>query len=50
MTGSACHGRPPDPLGDVWESNYAGFRSRGIPLVHQVAVSEPWRGAALRHC
>jgi GNAT superfamily N-acetyltransferase len=27
----------------VWESNYAGFRSRGIPLVHQVAVGEPWR-------
>jgi GNAT superfamily N-acetyltransferase len=27
----------------VWESSYAGFRSRGIPLVHQVAVSEPWR-------
>ena len=32
----------------VWESNYAGFRSRGIPLVHQVAVGEPWlrRGIA----
>jgi GNAT superfamily N-acetyltransferase len=27
----------------LWESNYAGFRSRGIPLVHQIAVSEPWR-------
>jgi GNAT superfamily N-acetyltransferase len=27
----------------IWESNYAGFRSRGIPLVHQIAVSEPWR-------
>ena len=27
----------------IWESNYAGFRSRGIPLVHQVSVSEPWR-------
>jgi GNAT superfamily N-acetyltransferase len=27
----------------VWESNYAGFRSRGIPLVHQIAVAEPWR-------
>ena len=24
----------------VWESNYAGFRSRGIPLVHQIAVAE----------
>ena len=23
----------------VWESNYDGFRSRGIPLVHQVAVT-----------
>lgn len=27
----------------VWESSYAGFRSRGIPLVHQIAVGEPWR-------
>jgi GNAT superfamily N-acetyltransferase len=27
----------------VWESNYAGFRSRGIPLVHQVAVAGPFR-------
>jgi GNAT superfamily N-acetyltransferase len=27
----------------VWESNYAGFRSRGIPLVHQIVVGEPWR-------
>jgi len=27
----------------VWESNYAGFRSRGIPLVHQIAVAEPFR-------
>jgi GNAT superfamily N-acetyltransferase len=27
----------------IWESNYAGFRSRGIPLVLQVSVSEPWR-------
>ncbi len=27
----------------VWESNYAGFRSRGIPLVHQVAVADPFR-------
>ena len=23
----------------AWESNYAGFRSRGIPLVHQIAVA-----------
>ena len=30
------------------ESGYAGFRRRGIPLVHQVAVAEPFqqRGAA----
>jgi GNAT superfamily N-acetyltransferase len=27
----------------VWESNYAGFRSRGIPLVHQIAVAGPYR-------
>jgi len=27
----------------VWRSNYAGFRSRGIPLVHQIAVAEPVR-------
>ena len=27
----------------VWESNYAGFRSRGIPLVHQIAVAGPVR-------
>ena len=25
----------------VWESNYAGFRSRGIPLIHQIAVARP---------
>jgi GNAT superfamily N-acetyltransferase len=32
----------------LWESNYAGFRSRGIPLVHQVAVAGPFqrRGVA----
>lgn len=30
-------------LAIVWESNYAGFRSRGIPLVHQVAVAGPFR-------
>lgn len=23
----------------VWESDYAGFRSRGIPLIHQLAVA-----------
>src|SRR5690242_12612846 len=27
----------------VWESNYAGFRSHGIPLIHQVAVAGPFR-------
>ena len=27
----------------VWESNYAGFRSRSIPLVHQIAVAGPVR-------
>ena len=27
----------------VWESNYDGFRSRGIPLVHQIAVAGPFR-------
>jgi GNAT superfamily N-acetyltransferase len=27
----------------VWESNYAGFRSRGIPLVHQIVVAGPFR-------
>jgi GNAT superfamily N-acetyltransferase len=27
----------------IWQSGYAGFRTRGIPLVHQISVSEPWR-------
>jgi len=27
----------------VWESNFAGFRDRGIPLVHQIAVAGPFR-------
>ena len=27
----------------VWESKYAGFRSRGVPLVHQVAVAGLFR-------
>ena len=27
----------------VWESSYAGFRSRGIPLVHHIAVAGPYR-------
>jgi hypothetical protein len=38
--------RGPDVIGYiviVWESNYAGFRSRGIPLVHQIAVAGPFR-------
>jgi len=43
--------RGPDVIGYaaiVWESDYAGFRSRGIPLVHQIAVAGPFRqqGAA----
>ena len=36
----------PDVIGYVaivWESSYAGFRSRGIPLVHQLAVPGPFR-------
>ena len=34
-----------------WESNYAGFRDRGIPLVHQGSVARPARsqGVATRH-
>ena len=38
--------RGPDVIGLVailWESGYAGFRCRGIPLVHQVAVAGPFR-------
>ena len=38
---AAAHGH--DVIGRaavVWESNYAGFRSRGIPLVHQIAVAD----------
>jgi GNAT superfamily N-acetyltransferase len=38
--------RGPEVIGLVaimWESNYAGFRHRGIPLVHQVAVAGPFR-------
>jgi GNAT superfamily N-acetyltransferase len=38
--------RGPDIIGYaaiVWESNYSGFRSRGIPLVHQIAVAGPFR-------
>ena len=48
----AAHGQ--DVIGYaaiVWESNYAGFRSRGIPLIHQVAVAgpaNPARGPAIR--
>lgn len=30
-------------LAMVWESNYAGFQRRGIPLVHQIAVAGPFR-------
>ena len=38
--------RGPDVIGYVaivWESDYAGFRSRGIPLVHQITVAGPFR-------
>jgi GNAT superfamily N-acetyltransferase len=24
-----------------WQSNYSGFRDRGIPLLHQISVAEP---------
>jgi GNAT superfamily N-acetyltransferase len=27
----------------LWESNFDGFRDRGIPLVHQLAVAGPFR-------
>lgn len=27
----------------VWESNYVGFRSRGVPLVHQITVARLFR-------
>ena len=40
----ATHGR--DVVGYaavLWESNFAGFRDRSIPLVHQVAVAGPFR-------
>jgi GNAT superfamily N-acetyltransferase len=30
-------------VGILWESNYAGFRRRGIPLVHQITVAGPFR-------
>jgi GNAT superfamily N-acetyltransferase len=36
----------PDVVGYVailWESAFAGFRDRGIPLVHQVAVAGPFQ-------
>jgi len=40
----ATHGR--DVVGYaaiLWEPNFAGFRDRGIPLVHQVAVAGRFR-------
>jgi GNAT superfamily N-acetyltransferase len=45
--------RGPDVLGYVaivWESNYEGFRSQGIPLLHQISVAEAYRrqGVATR--
>jgi GNAT superfamily N-acetyltransferase len=36
----------PEVLGYVaiaWESSYEGFRRRGIPLLHQISVAEPFR-------
>ena len=27
----------------IWESDYAGFRSRGMPLIHQLTVAGPSR-------
>lgn len=30
-------------VGILWESSYAGFRRRGIPLVHQITVAGPFR-------
>jgi len=33
----------------VPESGYAGFRRRGIPPVHQVAVAGPFRRRGTRH-
>jgi GNAT superfamily N-acetyltransferase len=38
--------RGPEVLGYVaiiWESNYEGFRRRGIPLLHQISVAEGHR-------
>jgi hypothetical protein len=29
-----------------WQSNYAGFRDRGVPLVHQIAVAGQFRRLA----
>ena len=43
--------RGPDVIGYVsmvWESGYAGFRSRGIPLVHQIVLGAPGPGARSR--
>jgi GNAT superfamily N-acetyltransferase len=40
----AAHGH--DVIGYVaivWKSNFAGFRSRNTPLVHQIAVAGPYR-------
>jgi len=36
--------------GVVRESGYAGFRRRGIPVVHRVAVAGPFRRRSARHC
>jgi GNAT superfamily N-acetyltransferase len=40
----AVHGDDVAGYGAIlWESNFAGFRDRGIPLVHQLAVAGPFR-------
>jgi len=33
----------------MWESSYAGFRDRGIPPVHHLAVAGPFRRRRSRH-
>jgi GNAT superfamily N-acetyltransferase len=39
----ATHGRDVAGYAAIlWESSFAGFRDRGIPLVHQVAVATPF--------
>ncbi len=44
------NGRVTGMVCTLWQSNYPGFRDRGIPLVHQLSVAEPFRrqGVATR--